>query len=60
MRARAARATLARARGAREKTHQPSNDIIFQPYVVLQGSQIKRQVQKIRDLEALNLQIYLL
>ena len=27
MRARAARATLARARGAREKTHQPSNDI---------------------------------
>jgi hypothetical protein len=29
MRARAARATLARARGAREKTHQPSNDIFF-------------------------------
>ena len=29
MRARAARATLARARGARGKTHQPSNDIIL-------------------------------
>jgi hypothetical protein len=27
MRSRAARATLARARGACEKTHQPSNDI---------------------------------